>query len=285
MSASTTATHQPKPLHLWAAKMLPYALLCVGALIVIYPFFYMVMNSIKPGTEILHSPNALPSRITFSGYIGVFERLNILQLFRNSLALAGWITILNTFLSALCAYALAKIPFPGREKLFSLMLTTMMIPSVLFLIPTYVIMYNLGWVNTFRALIIPQAVAVYNIFLLRQFMAGIPDELVESARLDGANDLSIFMKLILPLIRPALVTVAILTFMGSWNDFLGPLLYLNRPDLWTVQLGLMQFQSSVPGENAQEIWAAITMITLPPIVLYFFLQDQFIQAFANVHFK
>ena len=285
MSAPTTAAHQPKPIRLRAAKIIPYALLCVGAFIVIYPFFYMVMNSIKPGTEILHSPNALPSRITFSGYVGVFDRLDILQLFRNSLALAGWITILNTFLSALCAYALAKIPFPGREKLFSLMLTTMMIPSVLFLIPTYVIMYNLGWVNTFRALIIPQAVAVYNIFLLRQFMAGIPDELVESARLDGASDLSIFTKLILPLIRPALVTVAILTFMGSWNDFLGPLLYLNRPELWTVQLGLLQFQSSVPGENAQEIWAAITMITLPPIVLYFFLQDQFIQAFANVRFK
>jgi multiple sugar transport system permease protein len=267
------------------SKALPYILLTLGALVVLYPFFYMIMNSVKPGREILHSPNALPTELTLSGYTGVFQRLPVLLLLRNSLILALSVTLLNTALSALAAYAIAKINFPGREKLFAFMLATMMIPGVLFLIPTYVIMYDLGWVNKFRALIIPAAVSVYNIFLLRQFIQTIPDELIEAARLDGANDLGVFWRVILPLMRPALITVAILTFMGSWNDFFGPLLYLPDPSLWTVQIGLLQFQSAVPGENAQEIWAATTMITLPLVVAYFFLQDQFVQAFANVKFK
>lgn len=274
-----------KRLRLSWSKIVVYALLTVGALFVAYPFFYMVMNSVKPGPEILNQPNSLPSRITFSGYVGVFERLNMLRLFRNSLVLAVSITVLNTFLSALAAYAIAKIPFPGRDRIFAFMLATMMIPGVLFLIPTYVIIYNLGWVGKFHALIIPSAVSIYNIFLIRQFMAAIPNEIIEAARLDGASELGIFWRIMLPVSRPALATVSILTFIGSWNDFLGPLLYLNRPEVWTVQLGLYQFQGSVPGENAQEIWAATTLITLPLIIVYFFLQDQFMNAFANVSLK
>jgi multiple sugar transport system permease protein len=282
---ATISSRLPTRRQLRWAKLTPYILLTVGAVVMLYPFFFMVMNSVKFGREILHNPNALPSEITFSGYTGVFQRLNVLLLFRNSIILAVSVTLLNTLLSALAAFAIAKIPFPGRDKLFAFMLATMMIPGVLFLIPTYVIMFNLGWVNQFRALIIPSAVSVYNIFLLRQFLQTIPDETLEAARLDGATDIGIFWRIIVPLLRPALTTVAILTFMGSWNDFFGPLLYLNKPELWTIQLGLLQFQSGVPGENAQEIWAAVTMITLPLVVFYFILQDQFVQAFANVKFK
>jgi len=262
-----------------------YLILILGALIVLYPFFYMVMNSFKFGPEILHSPTRLPSQITLSGYVGVFEKLNMLLLYKNSLIIAVSITLLNTLLSALAAYAIAKIPFPGRDQLFAFMLATMMIPGVLFLIPTYVIMYRLGWVGQFHALIIPAAVSIYNIFLIRQFIIGIPNELIEAARLDGAGDLLIFFRMILPLSRPVLVAVAILSFIGSWNDFIGPLLYLNTPDKYTVQLGLHQFQTSIPGENIQEIWASMTLITLPLVVIYFLLQDQFVKAFANVTFK
>ena len=267
------------------SKLGVYLLLTLGAVFVLYPFFYMVMNSVKPGPEILNQPTHLPSRITFSGYLDVFQRLNMFRLFANSLFISLSVTLLNTTLSALAAYAVAKIPFPGRDRLFAFMLSTMMIPGVLFLIPTYVIIYNLGWVGQYHALIIPSAVTVYNIFLIRQFMVSIPNELLEAGRLDGANELTIFWRLMLPMSRPVLATVAILTFIGSWNDFLGPLLYLNRPETWTVQLGLEQFSSSVPGENAQQIWAATTLITVPLVVVYFFLQDQFMQAFANVSLK
>lgn len=259
-----------------------YAILLVGAAAVIYPFLVMLMNSFKPGSEILNSPELFPRTFTLTGYSGVFEQLDVLRLFRNSLLLAVPITVLNTLLSALAGYAFAKVPFPGRTQIFGFMLATMMIPTVLFLIPTYVLVYNLGWVGQFQSLIIPSAVSVFNIFLCRQFMSGIPDELIEAARMDGAGELTIFLQVILPLARPALATVAILTFMGSWNDFFGPLLYLNQPQNWTLQLGLLQFRGAVPGQNAQQIWALTTLITLPLIIVYFFLQEQFVKAFANV---
>ncbi len=263
--------------------VLTYGVLILGAFFVVYPFLYMVMNSFKPGSEMLNYPRDLfPREWTFSGYTGVFAELNVLRLFRNSAFLALSITFLNTLLSALAGYAFAKIPFPGRDRIFGLMLTTMMIPGVLFLIPSYVMLYNLGWVGRFEALIVPSAVSVFNIFLLRQFMSGIPDELIEAARIDGASELTIFSRLILPLARPALATVAILTFMGSWNDFFGPLLYLNQPENWTLQLGLLQFRGTVPGVNSQQIWALTTLITLPIVVVYFFMQEQFVKAFANV---
>lgn len=262
--------------------VLTYLALTLGAMAVVYPFFFMVNNSFKTGREILHSPTALPSKITLIGYTGVFEELDVLLLFQNSLILAVSITLLNTVLSALAGYAFAKIPFPGRGRIFGFMLLTMMIPGVLFLIPSYVFIYNLGWVGHYHALIIPSAISVFNIFLVRQFMLGIPDEIVEAARIDGAGDPTIFLRVILPLARPALATVAILTFMGSWNDFFGPLLYLNQPEHWTLQLGLLQFRGTVPGENAEQIWALTTLITLPIVVVYFFIQEQFVKAFANV---
>lgn len=260
-------------------------ILIAGAIVVIYPFFLIIINSFKPGPEIIHEPMKLPSRWVLTGYQGLLKELNVPLLFRNSLILAVSVTLLNLIFDSLAAYGLAKIPFPGRTQIFTFMLGTMMIPGILFLIPTYVVMYRLGWVGHFQALIIPGAVSVYNIFLLRQFIAQIPDEIVEAARMDGASEPIIFFRVILPLIRPALATVGILTFMGSWNDFFGPLLYLNKPNLWTLQLGLYQFQTSIPGENAEKIWAAIAVITTPLLVLYFFLQDQFMAAFANIRFK
>ena len=263
-------------------SILAYTILLVGAAAVLYPFVYMVSNSFKPGSELLNSKSLFPETFTLTGYTGVFEELDVLRLFRNSLLLAVPVTVLNTILSALAGYAFAKIPFPGRNHIFGFMLTTMMIPVVLFLIPTYVLIYNIGWVGRFESLIIPSAVTVFNIFLCRQFMSGIPDELIEAARMDGGGEIMIFLQIILPLARPALATVAILTFMGSWNDFFGPLLYLNQPQNWTLQLGLLQFRGTVPGENAQQIWALTTIITLPLVLVYFFMQEQFVKAFANV---
>jgi len=262
--------------------ILSYVVLTIGAIAVIYPFFYMVNNSFKTGREIIHSPTSLPTELTLVGYKGVFQELDVLLLFKNTLILAISITLLNVLLSAMAGYAFAKIPFPGRGRIFAFMLLTMMIPGVLFLIPTYVLIYRIGWVGRFEALIIPSAVSVFNIFLVRQFISGIPDELVEAARIDGAGEITIFLRVILPLARPALATIAILTFMGSWNDFFGPLLYLNQPEHWTLQLGLLQFRGTVPGENSEQIWALTTLIVLPIVFIYFFFQEQFVKAFANV---
>ncbi len=262
-----------------------FIVLLIGGLAFAMPLFYILLNSFKPGREILFSPMSLPSQWTLSGYIKMWETLNVPLLFRNSLILAVSTTVLNLLFDSLAAYALAKISFPGRDRIFSFMIVTMMIPGVLFLIPTYVIIYRLGWVNQFQSLIIPGAVSVYNIFLLRQFAQQIQDEIVEAARVDGASEWGIYWGIILPMMRPALATVGILTFMGSWNDFFGPLLYLNKPELWTLQLGLYQFQTSIPGQNVEQIWAAMAVITVPLIIVFFLLQDQFMAAFANAKFK
>jgi len=262
-----------------------FGVLCIGGIAFALPFFYIMINSFKPGREILFNPMSLPTTWTLSGYIKMWETLNVPLLFRNSLILAVSTTFLNLLFDSLAAYGLAKIRFPGRDRIFSLMIITMMIPGVLFLIPTYVIIYRLGWVNQFQSLIIPGAVSVYNIFLLRQFAQQIQDEIVEAARVDGASEWGIYWQIILPMMRPALATVGILTFMGSWNDFFGPLLYLNKPELWTLQLGLYQFQTSVPGQNVEQIWAAMAVITVPLLIIFFFLQDQFMAAFANAKFK
>jgi multiple sugar transport system permease protein len=265
------------------STLLIYAVLLIGAIAVIYPFAYMVANSFKTGAEIMNAPRRIiPEDPSLEGYKKVFDKADVPLLFKNTMIVAVAITVENVLLSALAGYAFAKIPFPGRDHIFSFMLLTMMIPGILFLIPTYVLMYNIGWVGKYEALIIPGAVSVFNIFLVRQFINGIPDELVEAARIDGARETAIFLRVILPLLRPALGTIAILTFMGSWNDFMGPLLYLNRPDRWTLQLGLLQFRGTVMGENAEQIWALTTLIVLPILVLYFFIQEQFVKAFANV---
>jgi multiple sugar transport system permease protein len=165
------------------------------------------------------------------------------------------------------------------------MLATMMIPGVLFLIPTYVIIYNLGWVGQFQALIIPSAVSVYNIFLIRQFMVGIPNELLEAARIDGASDIGIFTRIVLPLTRPVLAAVAILSFMGSWNDFLGPLLYLTRRETFTLSLGLQAYQSQQGGVDWSSLMAASTLVCLPIVVLFFFTQKTFIRGIATTGIK
>ncbi len=264
---------------------LSYIYLTLGLIFVLYPFILMVLNSFKPGPEIMHAPNALPSRLTLSGYIGVFRDLNILNLFKNSFIIAISIMLLNVFLDSMAAFAISKIRFPGSELLFRFMLMTMMIPGVLFFIPTYTMLYRWGWVNHFRSLIIPGAVGVYNIFLIKQFMEHIPDQLIEAARIDGASYPEIYLNIMLPMSRPVLATVAILTFMGSWNDLFGPLLYLRDQKKWTVQLGLHLFSGGVPGHKIEEVWAANVMITLPIIVIYFFLQKEFIKAFTDVDLK
>jgi len=268
------------------SRWLTYLILTIGAIVVIYPFFYMVMNSFKPGPEIAHDPLSLPSTWIVRGYVTVWKTLNVVRLYGNTIIVAGSVTLLNLFFGSMAAYALAKLHFPGRDTLFKVMLGTMMIPNILFLIPTYMIIYRLGWVGHFRALIIPGAIGVYNIFMMKQFMQKIPDEIIDCARIDGCGDLGIYLRIILPLARPVLITVAILTFMGAWNNFFGALLYLqDNPDKWTLQLGLYHFRTGIPTENAEQIWAATTGISAPLILLYFILQKQFMKAFAEMNLK
>lgn len=161
----------------------------------------------------------------------------------------------------------------------------MMVPAVLFTIPTYMMLYSWGWVNTFQALIVPGTISAYNIFLLVQFLKQVDNAYLEAARIDGAGEFTIFFKVVLPMIRPALATVAILTFMGSWNDFMGPLLYVRDDSLMTLQLALFKFVNDIPTDNLEQLWAMTTMIAVPVVLVFFFLQRNFIKAFTGIGVK
>lgn len=278
-------TVRAKPKTSLRNRLLIYGALLLGAFLTLYPFVIMVMNSFKPGAQTENYPAAWPSQWILSGYRTVFHDLNISQLFQNSVIISGSTTLMNIIFDTLAAYALAKVEFPGSQLLFKLILASMMIPGIILLVPTYTMMYHLGWVNTFLPLIIPASVSSYNIFLIRQFMKNIPDALVEAGRLDGCNEMGVLWNIILPMSKPAIAAVAILTFMGGWNDLFGPLLYLHSEKLFTVQLGLWEFQSQIPGQHVEELWAATTLITVPVVAVFLIFQKQFVSAFTNIGLK
>jgi multiple sugar transport system permease protein len=262
-----------------------YVVLLLGMVIVAYPFFFMVMNSFKPGMEILHYPNNLPTRLSLVGYTKVFRELNILRLFGNTIFVATCVTVLNVVWGGMVGYALGKLRFPGRDALFAVMLASMMIPGVLLLVPSYMMMYRWGWVNTYLPLILPGALSAFNIFLIRQFVSGMPNEFLEAARLDGTTEWQLFWRIVFPMSGPVLSTVAILAFMGAWNDLFTPLLWLRDEKLFTLQLALQRFQTAIPGQFAEERWAATTLVTIPIIIVFLLLQRSFIKAFTNVGLK
>lgn len=262
-----------------------YMVLILGSIVVIYPFFYMIMNSFKTGTAIMNEPLALPKSINLNGYIAVFKALNIPRLFFNTIFISGSVTVLNVLFSSMVAYGIVKGDLPHKKLLKNIILASMMIPGILLLIPTYMMMYAWNWIDTYRVLIIPGSVSAYNIFLMMQFVSQIDDAYLEAARIDGASELRIFFKILMPMSVPALSTVAILSFMGSWNDFFGPLLYLRGDSKMTIQLALFKFSGAIPGQYVEQLWAATTMVTVPVVIVYFFLQKNFIKAFTGIGLK
>lgn len=265
--------------------ILVYGMLAIASIIVLYPFFFMIMNSLKTGSEIINAPNSLPANISFDGYIQAFSSLNLGRIFFNTLFISISITVTNTIFSAMVAYSIVKMDIPGREFWIKLILTSMMVPGILFTIPTYMMLYSWDWINTFQALIVPAMISAYNIFLLVQFLKQVDNAYIEAARIDGASEFTIFFKIVLPMIRPALATVGILTFMGAWNDFIGPLLYVRDDSLMTLQLALFKFVNDVPTENLEQLWAMTTMIAIPVVLVFFCLQRNFIKAFTGIGVK
>jgi multiple sugar transport system permease protein len=262
-----------------------YTILIIGSIVVLYPFLFMVMNSFKTGPEIMNEPLSLPKSINLKGYIGVFTNLNIPRLFLNTVFISGSVTVLNVLFSSMVAYGIVKGDLPHKALLKNIILVSMMIPGILLLIPTYIMMYKWNWINTYRVLIIPASISAYNVFLMIQFISQIDDAYLEAARIDGASELTIFFKVLLPMCKPALATIGILTFMGSWNDFMGPLLYLRGDSKMTLQLALYNFSGSIPGQYLEQLWAATTLVTFPVVIVYFFLQKNFVKAFTGVGLK
>jgi multiple sugar transport system permease protein len=262
--------------------VLLHAGLVLGALIVGGPLFWMAISSFKDETDILRFPPSLiPDPITLSNYIlALTGEYSLIVGYVNSLKIAIISTVGTLFTSSLAAYALARLRFAGRDLLFGTLVATLMVPGQITLIPTYVLYHQLGWLNTHLPLIMPMILAnAFGIFLLRQFIKSIPEELEDAARIDGANPFTIYLKIILPLIKPALAALAIFSFMQSWNGFLAPLIYLSSRELYTLPL-MMSGLRSIGGGDATLMgptMAAATIAVLPVVILYLAAQRYFIE--------
>ncbi|RPI65615.1 MAG: carbohydrate ABC transporter permease, partial [Ignavibacteriales bacterium] len=249
-------------------------LLIVFALFFILPFLWIISTSLKGDTQIFTiPPQWIPDTFNWENYAKVFDRMPFLIYLKNSVFITLFIIIGTVFSSSLVAYAFGCLNWRGRNGLFIFVLATMMLPLQVTLIPLFVLFKEIGWLNTFKPLIIPAFFGggAFNIFLLRQFFLTIPKDLLDSARIDGCSELGIYWKIVLPLAKPALATVAILTFMFSWNDFISPLIYLSDKMKGTLALGLGMFVGQYVTEWAI-LMAASLLMMLPMILIFFFFQ-------------
>jgi len=266
--------------------------ICAAAIL---PFLWMVSTSLKTlEATLAYPPRWWPDPIQWQNYIEVFRnpKANFLLWTRNTLIIAVLGVAGTTLSSALVAYGFAKLRFFGRRTLFVIMLSTMMLPFPVTMVSLFAMFRWLGdttgiaFLGTFKPLWLPAWFgSAFNIFLLRQFFMTIPNELSEAARIDGCSELGIFWRIILPLSKPALAVVALFAFMGIWNDFLGPLVYLQRPEQFTLALGLQNFQSKAGGTSWHLLMAASTLVILPAILLFFLAQRTFIEGIATTGTK
>ncbi|HKZ80877.1 MAG TPA: carbohydrate ABC transporter permease [Pyrinomonadaceae bacterium] len=266
-------------------RFLLYAILTVGALVFLYPFVWMLAATLKPELEIAGF-NPLSSHFTLENYRFVLQKLPILRGFGNSLLVSIAVTTSVIVFGSMVGYALSRLHFRGRDLVFNLALATMMIPAQLTLIPLYTMMVKFGWVNSYLALIVPTMMSSYAALLFRQFFQSVPQSLIEAARLDGCSDWRILFTIVFPLSKPAIITVAILTFMGIWNDVLWPLMVIRDERLMTMPLMVTLF--AVGGQAEARLGAqlaAATLLALPVIGAYLFLQRHLIESIATSGMK
>jgi multiple sugar transport system permease protein len=258
------------------ASIVLYVLLFLGLLLMIGPFVWMLLGSFKPNAEFLRTPPTwLPETPTLGNYQQLFDRLDFPRYFFNSTLVAGVVTAGNLIFSPMLGYALAKIPFAGKRVLLLLVLATLMLPAAATLIPLFVLMSALDLVNTYPGLVLPFLAGPFGVFLTRQFFSGLPDELLEAARIDGASEFRIFWTIAMPLAGPVLATLGILTFLGSWNGFIYPLVMAQSPDMYTLPVALATFAT---GQHQAEhgLLMAGSVVLVVPVLLVFILMQRWI---------
>lgn len=267
--------HDRRPRHL-----VTHACLLVGALAMVGPFAWQILTSFKPFAELSQvPPTLLPQVWDFGNYASVLDSIPFVQMFSNTAVMTVGRTLGQLALCAMAGYGFARLEFRGKNVLFLLFLSVLMIPTQLFLIPQYEIMQRLGWLNTVQALVVPGVFSAFGTFLMRQVFAALPRELEEAARMDGANPWRTFWHVMLPLAKPGLLSLAILTIIWSWNDLLWPLVVNNEPDKMVLSAGLAQLQ----GEHSTDytvLMAGSLLAILPLVMLFATLQRQFIQGVA-----
>lgn len=273
-----------------------YALVFVGALASMIPFLWAVSSSGKSIYEILvFPPTLIPVKPQFvQNYVTLWTTVPFGHWLFNSAYIAIVAVVGMLLSSSIVAYSFTRFRYPGRDVIFAMTLATMMLPTYVTLIPSFWLFHLLGWINTFNPLIIPAwfGGGAFNIFLMRQFLLGIPTDLDEAAEIDGANSWAIFWRILVPLSKPALATLAILGFIAKWNDFLGPLIYISSESKYTVILGLQSFFQGATEEQQAAgppkdnlLMAASVLVALPPIIIFFVAQKYFVQGIVTTGMK
>jgi multiple sugar transport system permease protein len=266
----------------WSGSFATYLTVAAGALVMVLPFFWMVNASLMTSGEIQRQPPVwLPAQPQFENYVRLLDAMPLFRLYGNSLFVSVATTLGVLATSSLAGFAFAKYEFPGKNLLFIMILATMMVPFFVTLIPVFFIVRQLGWINTYQGLIVPGIISAYGIFLMRQFISTLPDELLDAARIDGASEPRIFFSILMPLITPALATLGTFTFIGSWNNFLWPLLVASKRELHTLPLGLNALRTfAAEARNLDLLMAGTTLSILPALILFIFLQRYFIRGIA-----
>jgi multiple sugar transport system permease protein len=257
-----------------------FAFLCASLVITLFPFIWMVSTSFKGPAEIFtQTPTFIPENPTLENYEKLLTQANLGRSFFNSLVFAIGMMVLSVFFNAMAAYAFAKLSFPGREKIFSLLLLTMMVPGQVTMMPVFLILKNLGLLNTFTGLILPGIGSVFGIFMLRQFMHAVPEEILEAARIDGCSEFRIFYGIMLPLCRPILATLAIFSFIGAWNEFFWPLIIMLREDMQTLPVALANLNGQFNTDWGL-LMSGSVLVVIPVILVFLLAQKHYIKGIA-----
>jgi multiple sugar transport system permease protein len=283
---------EEKPLMGYRTKKLlgrigTYILLTFIALLILMPLVWMVSTSFKPRAWLfapdIHWIPPVPSLVNYERLFGN-PATPILRWFGNSVYVATLVTLLILFIDALAAYAYARMKFPGRKLIFTLLLATLFMPGIMFLIPNFLTVFRLGLLDNYAGVIIPGLAGVFGVFFLRQFFEALPRELEEAAEIDGASTLQTFFQIVLPLSKPALATLGVLTFLGSWNDFLWPLLILSNRNMLTLPPGLRTLQGAYTSEYGLMMAGAV-VVAIPVLIIYIFLQRYIVESVATSGLK
>ncbi|MEV8268364.1 carbohydrate ABC transporter permease [Microbacterium sp. NPDC076911] len=280
------------------ARALFYIVLSVAAFAMVLPFIWMVLTSLKSPAEV-NSFTWLPTELVWQNYVDAMTAAPFVDYFRNSFILAVGQTLLTLVFATAAGYALAKLPIPGAKYWLGYVILLLMVPFQVVIVPLFLVVKQIplfggndifgqggsGWLDTWWGLIVPLAVGPLFIFLSRQFFTSLPDELAEAARIDGVSEYGIFARIMLPLVRPALVTIAVFQFEASWNSFIWPLIATSSPDLRPLQLGLAIFAQDELNVQWNYLMAGATLATVPMIIMFIFAQKQFVQGLASSGLK
>lgn len=259
----------------WAVGII----LAMGGLLISIPFIWMILSAFKSESEVMQlTPTLFPKEFTFENFQNLFVNMNFALYLKNTIIIVLW-SFFGLFLNAMAGYAFAKYQFKGRDKLFYLVLATMMIPGQVTMIPVYLILNEMQLTNTMAGIVLPSLVSAFGIFLFRQFMSTIPDELLEAARLDGASEFRLFLQIVLPMSKPILAVQGILTFIAGWNSFLWPLIIANDESLYTLSVGLSLLKGQYASNFALQM-AGSTFMVVPIIIIFIFFQKYIIDGYT-----